>query len=41
MKKDGDAQTQIKLPSGNGLKGLERTQQVKRMEEFVFMVVGN
>ena len=31
----------IKLPYNSGLKGLDRTQQVKKMEEFVFMVVGN
>jgi serine protease Do len=31
----------LKAPAGNALKGLERTQQVKKMEEFVFMVVGN
>lgn len=31
----------IKLPSGNDLRGLDRVQQVKKMESFVFMVVGN
>jgi len=31
----------IKLPAGNGLKGLDRVVQVKKMEEFVYMVVGN
>jgi serine protease Do len=31
----------IKLPTGKGLAGLERMQQVKKMEEFVYMVVGN
>lgn len=40
VKKDSNIQT-IKLPNSNGLKGLERVQQVKKMEEFVFMVVGN
>lgn len=39
--KKSDTSTSIKTPSGNGLKGVERTQQVKKMEEFVFMVVGN
>ena len=39
-KKAGDTTT-IKLPTSTGLKGLEREQQVKKMEDFVFMVVGN
>lgn len=39
--KKSDTATSIKAPVGNGLKGVERTQQVKKMEEFVFMVVGN
>lgn len=40
VKKAGDT-TNIKLPNNAGLKGLDREQQVKKMEEFVFMVVGN
>ena len=40
LKKEGDTAT-IKLPNNAGLKGLDRVQQVKKMEEFVFMVVGN
>lgn len=39
-KKAGDTTT-IKLPNSTGLKGLDRVQQVKKMEDFVFMVVGN
>ena len=39
--KKADTTTNIKTPAGNTLKGVERTQQVKKMEEFVFMVVGN
>ena len=39
-KKSGDT-TNIKLPNNTGLKGLDRVQQVKKMEDFVFMVVGN
>jgi serine protease Do len=31
----------IKIPSGSTLKGIDRVQQAKKMEEFVFMVVGN
>jgi S1-C subfamily serine protease len=33
--------TNIKLPNNTSLKGLDREQQVKKMEDFVFMVVGN
>lgn len=40
LKKEGDTAT-IKLPNNTALKGLDRVQQVKKMEEFVFMVVGN
>lgn len=40
LKKEGDTTT-FKLPNNTGLKGLDRVQQVKKMEEFVFMVVGN
>lgn len=40
LKKETDS-VYIKLPSNTGLKGLDRMQQVKKMEEFVFMVVGN
>jgi serine protease Do len=41
QKVDTTANQNIKTPSGTALKGLDRTQQVKKMEEFVFMVVGN
>lgn len=40
VKKDTDS-LNIKLPNNAGLKGLDRVQQVKKMEEYVFMVVGN
>ena len=40
VKKAGDTST-IKLPVNSGLKGLDREQQIKKMEDFVFMVVGN
>ena len=40
LKDKGDTVT-IKLPTNTGLKGLDREQQVKKMEDFVFMVVGN
>jgi len=36
-----DTALNIKLPNNSGLKGLDRTQQVKKLEDFVFMVVGN
>lgn len=38
VKKNHDS---FKLPVNSGLKGLSRTQQVSKMEEFVYMVVGN
>lgn len=40
IKKANDT-TEIKLPNNSGLRGLERSQQVKKMEEYVYMVVGN
>lgn len=41
LKKQNEKEASIKTPAGNGLKGLDRVQQVKKMEEFVYMVVGN
>ena len=41
LKKLDDKYLFIKTPSNSDLKGLDRVQQVKKMEEFVFMVVGN
>lgn len=41
LKKADSAAPSIKTPAGNALRGIERTQQVKKIEEFVFMVVGN
>jgi S1-C subfamily serine protease len=41
LKKDDNQYQNIKMPSGNELKKLERTQQVKKMEDVVFMVVGS
>lgn len=40
VKNSGDT-ANIKLPSNTALRGLDREQQVKKMEDFVFMVVGN
>ncbi|KAA9037642.1 trypsin-like peptidase domain-containing protein [Ginsengibacter hankyongi] len=31
----------IKLPSVNSLRGLERVQQIKKLEDFVYMIKGN
>ncbi len=39
--KDAGDTSNLKLPTNTTLKGLSREQQVKKMEEFVFMVVGN
>jgi len=41
LKKMDDKYKDVKTPSNNGLRGLDRVQQAKKMEEFVFMVVGN
>ena len=41
LKKMDDKYNVIKTPANADLKGLDRVQQVKKMQEFVFMVVGN
>jgi S1-C subfamily serine protease len=41
LKKDDDKLELIKTPTNTNLKGLDRVQQVKKMEDFVYMVVGN
>ena len=41
LKKQDDTYEQIKTPVNTYLKGLDRVQQVKKMEDFVYMVVGN
>ena len=41
LKKDAPKYEFIKTPVNTNLKGMERIQQVKKMEEFVYMVVGN
>lgn len=41
LKKGDDRYQYLKTPTNSDLKGLDRVQQVKKMEEFVFMVVGN
>ena len=41
IKKLDEKEQSIKTPSSNALKGVDRVQQVKKMEEFVFVVVGN
>jgi serine protease Do len=42
VKKDGSIKdVSIKLPTINSLKGLEREQQIKKLEDFVYMVKGN
>jgi serine protease Do len=40
QKADTTVNQNIKIPAGTLLKGMDRSQQVKKMEEFVFMVVG-
>ena len=41
LKASNDKYQSVKAPTNGGLKGLDRVQQVKKMEDFVFMVVGN
>lgn len=41
LKKDDSKFDLIKTPTNTNLKGLDRVQQVKKMEDFVYMVVGN
>lgn len=41
IKADSNSNQSIKVASGSGLRGLSRVQQVKKMESFVYMVVGN
>ena len=41
LKKLDEKEQAVKTPVGTSLKGMDRVQQVKKMEEFVFMVVGN
>lgn len=41
LKKIDDKEQSLKTPVGNSLKGLDRVQQVKKLEDYVFMVVGN
>lgn len=36
-----DANTEIKINSGSGLKGLDRESQIRKMEDYVFMVKGD
>lgn len=41
LKKEDSTHNLIKIQSNTGLKGIDRVKQVKKMEEFVFKVVGN
>lgn len=41
LKANDSSYQSLKTPINKNLKGLDRVQQVKKMEEFVFMVVGN
>jgi len=41
LKKQDDKYQFIKAPVNTSLKGLDRVQQVKKMQNFVYMVVGN
>jgi serine protease Do len=41
LKASDSTLSNIKIPSGSALAGMDRAQQVKKMEYFVYMVVGN
>lgn len=41
LKKEEQQHVAIKLPTSKGLKGLDRVQQIKKIEDFIFMVVGD
>ena len=41
LKKEDTKLQTTKTPANNNLKRLDRVQQIKKMEEFVYMVVGN
>ncbi|MEO6718963.1 MAG: trypsin-like peptidase domain-containing protein [Ferruginibacter sp.] len=41
LRKSDSKYQQVKAPTNSDLKNLDRVQQVKKVEEFVFMVVGN
>lgn len=41
LKKSDTAYLKIKTPAGSSLKGMDRTQQVKKIEDYVFMVKVN
>ncbi len=36
-----DNNTDIKINNGSGLKGLDRENQIRRMQDYVFMVKGD
>jgi serine protease Do len=41
LKKDEKQHSAIKIPNSKGLKGLDRVQQIKKIKDFIFMVVGD
>jgi serine protease Do len=41
LKKSDKQYQQLKTPAGNGLRGLSRVQQIKKLEDYIFMVVGD
>jgi serine protease Do len=41
LKKTDKAYQNMKMPAGNGLKGMDRVKQIKKLEDYIFMVVGN
>jgi serine protease Do len=41
LRKTDKAYQNMKMPSGNSLRGLDRVKQIKKLEDYIFMVVGN
>lgn len=39
--KKSDKDRTIKMPAGSSLRGMNRVQQIKKLEDYIFMVVGN
>jgi serine protease Do len=41
LKKTDKQYQDVSTPAGNGLKGMDRVRQIKKLEDCIFMVVGN
>ncbi len=41
LKKNDNTFSNLKTPSGNSLRGMNRVKQIEKLEDYIFMVVGN